>query len=1331
MASQDEEHASPSPGEVSSEVDSLDGVEHDPEEDFVVEEVLAEAVTKNNILGVPGEKRWLIRWTGYKLHDATWEPAANLSTPILEEWETKKKKIAAGEGEPFKIRQWKKAFLSYHHRRIEKQKMSNKTRRAQGRDLLEVDDMEFYRESAANLDSGDDSDDDLDWTAIDRDGEDSDMSTEFSSGSLPAESESGSSSDSNEARNNTSRDTGAALRHRAKHVQKTTTVALSAGSSADKARSSHSRTPSTNQKLGPNAKRTVPSKSSTFTNSAGPGGHRDIAPKPRESRDDNGVRSENPSNSRAATIQSPSAARPADSAAGRAASRLPIPPARKKQQLPPEAYRNVFSIGEPSKKRGSTLEKSASNPKLAPKFLNLRGQNILQKRARDGEGTRDPRISRKSNTSEGGASSQEAAQSIRDESPLFLPSEEPTDTSTEVLRAQATEEPTMPVATQTKRVSFAPETRQEGQVATANDQSQPMELDDEDVSFIIEGGETSSVPAAPSVVPPDLRTRCSLGPSSEIDITFVGMKGDVLTSHLSESEMPESLHFSHQCSVEDFRIGSSYLWKSTLASGPITTEGPAESLRALNAQLAMDSTALLCRIDNICVLLFSSSDRAWSEVLNISSQLDRDLPWYIVFDAAPEFASRLLEPYRSQKRVNDRKVPPSGVLGLEKMLQLRQYLLLPFNARGKVQVSFFLLFPESTRQECSLLAKWLHLCHADIRILSSLVTTNWSSFKNLPTGVVIIHESALESMRILPGLGDLLWSPDSARNYSFWVFGANHQRRMDMRRGSFDDVAEQETAPILRPLLPDGTAFLITPSFLISQPRYANEFIKWFSKRFVEQKPSPRPLCKLVMHKDLPFAKGRSLFGNAASESTFHVKIQHNIEKLLGRDDADDPESFANHMVLVPQHLDANDEQSIVNWFACWATGHLERFRRFEVLGTGHSDSPRLTQRVCVPRYLAESVRDSGFPDDATQSATTSSLRVREVAIAKSSTNPDRTAVNNALSVIETELMSMATFFKSTMPLAVVYNKPVGYFSRDMPFRYGDSYSRLATFERWFDFFFSFEEIQRRKCQNTLFGFFYTIDSAWEPEAHDADLPQPRHPWFAIFRPKNLHRRPWKFAELLIWDATFASKFSKNEMVFESDLIPAQQALIRQVNELNRYKNPNEPLDMVWVSGEGLDHTLTSRPVEATFKRLDDLIRNIKSDLNANADKLPDCGWSPLQRGKRPPEQPLQSIQPRAEAPSNFTVGESDTEGGGDDRKIVFHPPRGPSELYKKKIENRLLLAAQRAKDEGRGFEVDFEFVPTVQWYEDLKQTKRHSEHIRVVQWSTILQELGIPTRDY
>ena len=79
----------------------------------------------------------------------------------------------------------------------------------------------------------------------------------------------------------------------------------------------------------------------------------------------------------------------------------------------------------------------------------------------------------------------------------------------------------------------------------------------------------------------------------------------------------------------------------------------------------------------------------------------------------------------------------------------------------------------------------------------------------------------------------------------------------------------------------------------------------------------------------------------------------------------------------------------------------------------------------------------------------------------------------------------------------------------------------------------------------------------------------------------------------------------------------------------------------------------------------------------------------------------------------------------------MFHPPRGLAELYKKKIQNRLLIAAQEAKDKGTGLEVNFEFVPTVDWYEDLKETKRHSEHIRVVQWSTILQELGIPTRDF
>lgn len=1332
MASQDENGASTQPVDGSSDVDSLLGQGDDPDDTFVVEDVIAEAVMKNNSFGVAGERRWLIKWTGYALHDASWEPEECLTPVTLEEWDSTKQEIAAGTKKPFKIREWKRAYISHHRKQIEKQNKANAIRRSQGRNPLPVDDLEFYVGCVASIDSEDESEDDIDWMALDGDGDDSDISTEFSSGSLPAESESDSSSDNEEALNTAHKTAGANMHRRTTDVHQRTTISQPAGPSAKRAQLLKERGSSRGQQPDSSADRRTSAKSLAGPIATGKDGSR-IGESLLKSSIRRGHVSATSSNRRAASSSG--------SAAGRAAGPSGTSAQRK---LAAEAYRNVFSIGETSKKKGSTLEKSANNPNLAPKFLSLRHQNILQKRARDGEGTRDPRLGRKINGREVEAAPMESTRDgVRDESPLFLPSEDPMDiqmqdstkssagmplgVSMEQPRVKCEDEPATTTEQRAPDVSDEAQPDQGVRTSTGYDQPERMDIDDEDDGFLVDDDKMSPARAFPQKSP-DLTKPCTLGPARALDITFVGLNGDIRQLFLSVLETTSSLRFTHQCSAEDFCFAHSFLRQTTIASGSTATQSSTDLLRAVNAQLAVDSLGLLCRIRDICVLLFSNSDQVWANNLGIRSQPDCSFLTYAIFGAAPSFEHRLLETFDRKTHFVGGARPPNGVLSLERMLQFSHHRLLPINARGKLQATFFLLFPENVQNECSLVARWLHSCNPSNRILTSFAECNWSSFKEYPSGVVVIHESTLESVRIMPGLGDLLWSPDSTRNHSFWVFGTNDGRLKDVRPISGEDLAENSQAHLLRPLLPDGTAFLMTPSFLLAQPRFAYEFIKWFSKRFVESRPAPKPLCKLVMHMDLPFAKGRPVSNVAGRDVAVHLKkLQHIYDKLLTRNVAGDVEPLANPLVLAPQQIDANDEQSLVNWFAWWATRNLDKFRRFEVLGTAKSDSPHLVQRIRVPRFLAATVRDSGFPIDSVQHEASTSMPHCPPTASTSATSSDQLTLNNALSVIEGELKDMVAFTRTRMPLALLYNRPVGFFSRDMTLRYGDRHSRLATFERWFQFFHPLDKIG--KVQNTYFGFFYTIDSAWDPVVHEADLPPLNHPWFAIFRPQNLHRKPWTSTELFIWDATFAEKFSPTETVFEDDLIPAQKALIEQVVELNRQRNPRAALEQVWVSAQGFNSDLD--PLRATLRRLGYLLENIKSDLDANSEKLPRCGWSPLQHGARPPGQLPQSAQPRLETPSQFTLGESDTEDDRGERKVVFHPPRGLAELYKKKIQNRLLIAAQEAKDKGTGLEVNFEFVPTVDWYEDLKETKRHSEHIRVVQWSTILQELGIPTRDF
>lgn len=80
---------------------TLDEVENS-EEEFTAEGIIAEG-------SIEGETRYLVEWTGYPLHQATWEPTSHLNDALLGDWAEQKAKVSRKEAKAFKIREWRKA----------------------------------------------------------------------------------------------------------------------------------------------------------------------------------------------------------------------------------------------------------------------------------------------------------------------------------------------------------------------------------------------------------------------------------------------------------------------------------------------------------------------------------------------------------------------------------------------------------------------------------------------------------------------------------------------------------------------------------------------------------------------------------------------------------------------------------------------------------------------------------------------------------------------------------------------------------------------------------------------------------------------------------------------------------------------------------------------------------------------------------------------------------------------------------------------------------------------------------------------------------------------
>lgn len=82
----------------SSTTHDVDGAAEDDKE-WNVEDLYAERPHPER----PGEMQYLIKWEGFPMEECTWEPAEHLGPGLLEEWEENKKKIAAGEYQPFDL----------------------------------------------------------------------------------------------------------------------------------------------------------------------------------------------------------------------------------------------------------------------------------------------------------------------------------------------------------------------------------------------------------------------------------------------------------------------------------------------------------------------------------------------------------------------------------------------------------------------------------------------------------------------------------------------------------------------------------------------------------------------------------------------------------------------------------------------------------------------------------------------------------------------------------------------------------------------------------------------------------------------------------------------------------------------------------------------------------------------------------------------------------------------------------------------------------------------------------------------------------------------------
>ncbi|KAL0940660.1 chromo domain-containing protein [Colletotrichum truncatum] len=864
----------------------------------------------------------------------------------------------------------------------------------------------------------------------------------------------------------------------------------------------------------------------------------------------------------------------------------------------------------------------------------------------------------------------------------------------------------------------------------------------------------------------DVEKRILLGPGGTNDVLAI-FENVQLNSEAWHAQFinQEVLQFTRICNARTFgqqrttvveRVLSHGSMRAKLANDQSLVDRAAERLR-------LGSLGATCFHEDFSVIIYPTECEDWKDVM---AEADADSPKKVTlkyFIYKPyQFAIKPL-PERKVTTVESRDVRLSI---LQNLLHLDYHQLTPHSLQG-VHHNFYLIFPPSREAMLDTLSEWLHIENPSCRVFSTKTPGDWAAFTDttiVSHGTIIVHETATSTLRRFPGLMKLLLHKHSAA-YVFWCIGESLQQQPmypSIRSSHYKTVPGEFE---LTRLFPHGNAVLVTPSFLVAEPRRAFQLFEWYAKTY--QRPSNNTkivaassLCKFL--RDL--ALGRSdqrkdllaRCDNARQsksmqdEKLVEAKLTHEdcaaffgtwclvegLQQPLLNGVVSDEQ--LKPIIFADENIDANDEQSLVNWFGCWSQTRLDQFRKFYVLGTDESADARHDIKLeDIPVYSPGTDRDlgaetqpGGIPE--TKDQLPGPVKQNLPMATKKLPSSASWAIKNYLFDLakSIERLVRAPIGRPKPTVAKLFGYPVSC-RQDMQAAVSaeDFHGELATYKKWFDFpwpFFS--KVYPKHVPNgvpgsspmifnTYLAFFYTPQDCIASQTKDHE----RHPWLAVYRPTNPYLRPWKGTELLIWDASANSRFPTDGEILVSELCSAQKRLIEYVEEHGEMKNPGLPLRRVWLGGF---RTITEpSPLDATLDSLEAMLKEPH-------DYIPDEETVLIEKGYRSVVLRV-SCSPHVDGAgamentkTNALYHTADTLGGN----IIFHPPRSVRRINTSRCENLLFKWVRdiARKDPDRSV-VSYTFKPTLEWYNTQQVAEnRHYEHIYVGTWQHIFELLRI-----
>ena len=1290
----------------------------EPEQDWNVEGILAEA-------NIDDEPHYLVYWTGYDLADASWEPGDNLLGQTVDDW----RKNADNTDQDANVRDWYKARLERQWAKLKKARSRDARRKARGLEktnsLAEAE-LEFMKtdDNARAFGvhvrfnaQGEASEDDPD------------------SPILPPP---------------------APLSARRKP-----SVARPKSLSQEE------------RSLG-NTRAGKPSNRSTRPTGTGYQGTARLA---TLSTSTTTIRTEHSGSTSTSDLKSPPIASDARSQPWRAkqgplrAKRSSAATASKAAQAI-HAAGNIFISGKTTKPRKGFLEIIEDPRREGKSFPNLRIRNLAFKRGREKADRAPATLPKLFPISEGPKSIQHQA---APQSPLLV--DPPLDvTTTEATRGRGER-----VKKTRKSVRFndepvispsepKPSWTAEGLVG------EPMDVDEVESLFV-------PLDPSASIAPDDIKVELSastsrltparkvslqdyqqnqqsclaikknavVGPSTgrKVDIMVDGIKR-LPTSTLGYSNFLDAklLSFTHLCAGKDLQFHLESIVGEIIGSGFITSSESSHLLEHISERLKLGSLGAVCFGEAYGMVAFPVGMEEWGEVddkLGTTPKL------------APSGAG-VLRHIVFTKGSDARYVPGTDLMQLpvawnprqsrklvfEKLLGFDYTSLLPtkvLSGKDSLRHGFYLAFPDSREELLKSMCLWLFDCNPTNLIAISRDEGSWEWFvKATNSGTIVIHELALPVIRRFTKFYDMANCADGRVN--FWCLSESLRPYPLVPSTAVKDGRTIPPARInMYRLLPTGFVVLLTPSFLLTQPAKALEFLEWFKERSLwvtrhkkvavfhdvedwlsdvdDQKSRERKSARAERNPSTPGVLARR--GLSKGDFEARRKLWGVLYDLvvMSRGDVKDEESVP--LVFCPDDIDANDEQSQVNWFIHFANSNLDRYRQFMVLGTEEADTDneqRCTLLVNIPEYVPGTVADPDVHARKMDGWIAEENRQRENS---GIITPPRSTIlaNEHATEFVNVLSPLAKTFNG---MGILYERPVGFYNLEMADYYDNNYTtQYETYKEWFSFLFPFT---RKNPRNTYIGFFYTVEEDWDPNK-PKPKPKPhehlphRHPWVAFYRPVDPHKfrankgAPQREYELLIWDCTAAKRFPDGSRPTEDRLIDAQRKLIGFLVENTGEKNPNSEIVKVWLGGfEGtVSGTPSPHPLDMTLS----FVRNAINDTKTN---VPAAGVHLEQRGFR-------EVKPARKGGKLMHVDAHGDNNGV--KKKIFHPPRGNLVVRQSRCENNLFKRSVEAKKNKVGSPFPFRFPSTQHWYMMQKLEGRGAEHILIGPAQRVFEQLSMP----